>query len=35
VVAGYGSLKQASSAAQKVVSTAAHIVAVTPPSTVA
>lgn len=32
VVAGYGSLKQASAAAQKVVSTAAHIVASTPAS---
>jgi len=33
VVQGYGSLKAASAAAQKVVSTAATIVAVTPPST--
>ena len=33
VVQGYGSLKQASAAAQKVVSTAATIVATTQPST--
>lgn len=33
VVAGYGSLKQAASAAQQVAATAATIVAVTPPTT--
>lgn len=32
VVAGYGALKQAGSSAQKVISTAAHIVANTPAS---